>query len=123
MKVDLPFCADGGVTEYLERLREFPSLDREQTKVLAMRFREGDEDAHRRLVHHNLLLVVGVARRFPGHENRLPVMINAGNQGLIKALEYFDPARGYLFSTYAVHWIRRAIEIATGEEYPDAEEG
>jgi RNA polymerase primary sigma factor len=94
---------------YLEALREFPPLSREDEHALAVRARGGDPEARQRLVRHNLAFAVAVARRQRRGSVRLDDLIQEGNVGLMRAVERFDPHAGTRFCTYAVWWIRAYI--------------
>lgn len=89
-------------------------LDRAETNRLAALALQGDADAHERIVEGNLRYVVRVAKRFaaqtPSRASLLLDMIQAGNEGLIRAARTFDPDRGTRFLTYASHWIEQAIQ-------------
>ena len=78
----------------------------------------GDERARQRLIEKNLRLVVSVAKRYRGASPGLPFedLIQEGNMGLMKAVEKFDPEKGYRFSTYATWWIRQAVQRALADK-------
>jgi len=99
---------------YLEELR-FPLLTREEEVELSRRIKAGDRKAFDKLVNHNLKLVVKIANKYKN--KGLPVLdlIQAGNEGLIKAAERFDGEKGYKFSTYATWWIKQTIVRTLGE--------
>lgn len=94
---------------YLDTIRAFPPLSREDEHVLAVRARRGDATARQRLVRHNLAFVVAIARKQRRGAVRLDDVIQEGNVGLMRAVEKFDPDAGTRFSTYAVWWIRAYI--------------
>jgi RNA polymerase primary sigma factor len=94
---------------YLQEIGRTPLLTKEEEVDLARRVRAGDEEARRRLASANLRLVVSIAKRFAGKGLDLLDLIQEGNLGLLKAVERFDPDRGFRFSTYATWWIRQAI--------------
>src|SRR5579884_313717 len=98
---------------YLREIRRIPLLSAEQEEDLARKARAGDRAAFDRLVEANLRLVVSVARKYslPEHLTLLD-LIQEGNIGLMRAVEPFDPERGFRFSTYATFWIRQAMGIA-----------
>jgi len=100
---------DDPVRRYLNRIGEMPILTREQEVELAQKIEQADEQSKKKMVEANLRLVVSVARRYQGRGMPLPDLIQAGNLGLIRAVEHFDWRRGYKFSTYATWWIRQAI--------------
>jgi RNA polymerase primary sigma factor len=100
---------DDPVRRYLNQIGEMPILTREQEVALAQKIEQADGQAKKKMVEANLRLVVSVARRYQGRGMPLPDLIQAGNLGLIRAVEHFDWRRGYKFSTYATWWIRQAI--------------
>jgi RNA polymerase primary sigma factor len=100
---------DDPVRRYLNQIGEIPILTRDQEVELAQKIERADEQAKKKMVEANLRLVVSVARRYQGRGMPLPDLIQAGNLGLIRAVEHFDWRRGYKFSTYATWWIRQAI--------------
>ncbi len=97
------------LASYLELIREYPPLSREEEHRLALKARRGDAGARRRLVQHNLAFVVAIARKQRRGTVRLDDVIQEGNVGLMRAVEKFDPDAGTRFSTYAVWWIRAYI--------------
>jgi RNA polymerase nonessential primary-like sigma factor len=97
---------------YLNEIGMIALLTAEQEATLARASRAGDESARRRLIEANLRLVVAAARNYGGRGMAILDLIAEGNLGLIRAVEKFDPERGFRFSTYAVWWIRQAIERA-----------
>jgi len=84
-------------------------LDRKEEKELTEKVQTGDEEAKEKLVEHNLRLVVDVAKRYKNLGLAYADLIQAGNIGLLKAVDKFDPDRGNKFSTYAYWWIRQSI--------------
>lgn len=88
----------------------------EEETELAMRIKQGDEDAFRRLVEANLRFVVSVAKQYQSSGLNLSDLINEGNLGLMKAARRFDPTRGFKFISYAVWWIRQQILQAISEQ-------
>jgi RNA polymerase nonessential primary-like sigma factor len=87
-------------------------LEAREEAALAAAIRDGDGEARRRMIEANLRLVVSVARAYVGRGVPLMDLIAEGNLGLIRAVEKFDPARRLRFSTYAVWWIREAVQHA-----------
>jgi RNA polymerase primary sigma factor len=99
---------------YLSEIGTFPILSHEEVQALAVRVQAGDETAKHRLIEGNLRLVVHCAKRYGTGELPLLDHIQNGFFGLLRAIERFDPTKGYHLSTYAVWWIRQAITHATG---------
>jgi len=95
---------------YFKEIGLIPLLTAEQEVALARALRAGDGEARQHLVEANLRLVVHAARRYVGRGLSLQDLIAEGNLGLIRAAELFDPERGFRFSTYAMWWIRQAID-------------
>ena len=95
---------------YLSEIGFSPLLTAEEEVSLARRARKGDADARRRMIESNLRLVVKIARRYMNRGLALLDLIEEGNLGLIRAVEKFDPERGFRFSTYATWWIRQTVE-------------
>jgi RNA polymerase primary sigma factor len=97
---------------YLNKIGKRALLNHAQEKDLARKAKVGDAVAKQRLVECNLKLVVSIAKMYSNSGIPLPDLIQEGNIGLIKAVEAYDPDRGFRFSTYAVAWIRQAITRA-----------
>ena len=95
---------------FLEDIRGYPLLNKEQEVELARRIEQGDLAAKERMINSNLRLVVSIAKRYQGHDMGLLDLIQEGTFGLIRAAEKFDHRRGFKFSTYATFWIRQAIQ-------------
>ena len=109
----MAFEKNTGLQAYLRQIKEIPLLSAAEEKELAIRFLGGDKEAKSKLVAANLRLVVMAAKRYIG---RSPLtfedLIQEGNIGLMRAVDTFDPERGWRFSTYAMHWIKQAISRA-----------
>ena len=97
---------------YLNEIGFSPLLTPEEEVYYARRALRGHEDARARMIESNLRLVVKIARRYVNRGLSLLDLIEEGNLGLIRAVEKFDPERGFRFSTYATWWIRQTIERA-----------
>ena len=103
--------AEPGLTHYLEEIRRFPMLQRQEEYMLAKRWREhGDRDAAHKLVTSHLRLVTKIARDYRGYGLPISEAISEGNVGLMQAVERFEPEKGFRFATYAVWWIKAAIQ-------------
>lgn len=96
---------------YLEQTRKFPILDLDEERRLARGWREAqDSEAARQLLGSHLRLVVKIARGFGGYGIPMAELVAEGNVGLMRALVRFDPERGFRFATYAMWWVRAAIQ-------------
>ncbi len=104
--------ARSSTSVYLNEIGLTPLLDAREETALATAIRAGDGDARRRMIEANLRLVVSIARAYVGRGVPLMDLIAEGNLGLIRAVEKFDPDRRLRFSTYAVWWIREAVQHA-----------
>jgi RNA polymerase sigma-32 factor len=103
--------ADAGVGRYLRDIQRYPLLAAEEERLLALRWVEnGDSAAAHRLVNSHLRLVAKIAAGYRGYGAPLEELISQGNLGLVQAVERFDPHRGFRLSTYAMWWIRAAIQ-------------
>jgi RNA polymerase primary sigma factor len=101
------------IKEYLKEIDESPLLSAEQERALAKLVMENnDPRARDRLVRSNLRLVVNIAKKYVGRGLSLSDLVEEGNLGLIKAVDYFDPERGIRFSTYSAWWIKQSIKRA-----------
>ena len=97
---------------YLGEIGYSPLLSAQEEVLFARRALRGDDAARQRMIESNLRLVVKIARRYNNRGLALLDLIEEGNLGLIRAVEKFDPERGFRFSTYATWWIRQTIERA-----------
>jgi RNA polymerase nonessential primary-like sigma factor len=95
---------------YLKEIGFSPLLSAEEEVYFARLAQKGDESGRKRMIESNLRLVVKIARRYMNRGLALLDLIEEGNLGLIRAVEKFDPERGFRFSTYATWWIRQTIE-------------
>jgi RNA polymerase nonessential primary-like sigma factor len=97
---------------YLNEIGFSPLLSAEEEVFFARKSLKGEEAARKRMIESNLRLVVKISRRYVNRGLALLDLIEEGNLGLIRAVEKFDPERGFRFSTYATWWIRQTIERA-----------
>ena len=97
---------------YLNEIGRSPLLTAEEEIFFGRLARQGDAAGRKRMIESNLRLVVKIARRYNNRGLALLDLIEEGNLGLIRAVEKFDPERGFRFSTYATWWIRQTIERA-----------
>lgn len=103
--------AEPGLSHYLEEIRRFPMLERQEEYMLAKRWREhGDRDAAYKLVTSHLRLVAKIAMGYRGYGLPISEAISEGNVGLVQAVERFEPEKGFRLATYAVWWIKAAIQ-------------
>ena len=103
--------SEGNLSRYLQEIRKFPMLQPEQEYMLAKRWREhGDRDAAHKLVTSHLRLVAKIAMGYRGYGLPLSELISEGNVGMMQAVKRFDPDRGFRLATYAMWWIRAAIQ-------------
>ena len=102
---------EGNLTRYLQEIRKFPMLEPEEEYMLAKRWKEReDPDAAHRLVTSHLRLVAKIAMGYRGYGLPLSELISEGNVGMMQAVKRFDPDRGFRLATYAMWWIRAAIQ-------------
>jgi RNA polymerase primary sigma factor len=104
------------LAKYLAHIGQGELLSHEEEIDLSKRAKQGDAHARRRLIEKNLRLVVSVAKRYRGYGLPFEDLIQEGNIGLMKAVEKFDPDRGFRFSTYATWWIRQAVQRAVADK-------
>jgi RNA polymerase sigma-32 factor len=100
-----------GLARYLDEIRRFPMLEPEEEYMLAKRWREDEDvEAAHRLVTSHLRLVAKIAMGYRGYGLPMNEIISEGNVGLMQAVKRFDPERGFRLATYAMWWIRAAIQ-------------
>ena len=107
---------DDPVRMYLKEIGKVPLLSPDEEKIYAVRMKNGDENAKNKIVEANLRLVVSIAKKHVGKGMAFLDLIQEGNLGLMKAVDKFDPEKGYKFSTYATWWIRQAITRAIADQ-------
>ncbi len=100
------------VSLYLNDIRKYEILDREEEEKLLLKVKEGDLEAKNKLIVCNLRLVISVAKNYMNKGMTLIDLISEGNFGLIRAIDKFDMDKGFRFSTYAVWWIKQSITKA-----------
>ncbi len=104
-------ASEGNLTNYLQEIRKFPMLEADEEYMLAKRWREaGDVEAAHKLVTSHLRLVAKIAMGYRGYGLPLSELISEGNVGMMQAVKRFDPDRGFRLATYAMWWIRAAIQ-------------
>lgn len=109
-KNTLPVIQENGLSKYIEEVNKFPMLDEKEEYMLAMRLKEHqDLAAAHKLVTSHLRLVVKMAMGFRGYGLPLSDLISEGNVGLMTAVKKFEPSKGFRLSTYAMWWIKAAI--------------
>lgn len=108
--------ADDSVRLYLREIGKIPLLTPEEEADLAERIVKGDKKAKDKMVEANMRLVVSIAKRYGGRGLDFLDLIQEGNTGLLRAVEKFDPDKGFKFSTYATWWIRQAITRAIADQ-------
>jgi RNA polymerase primary sigma factor len=115
-QVYLDDIADDSVRLYLREIGKIPLLSAEEELALAQKVVSGDKRAKDKMAEANMRLVVSIAKRYVGRGLDLLDLIQEGNTGLLRAVEKFDPDKGFKFSTYATWWIRQAITRAIADQ-------
>lgn len=108
--------SDDSVRLYLREIGKIPLLSAEEEMKLARRVIDGDKKAKDKMAEANMRLVVSIAKRYSGRGLDFLDLIQEGNTGLLRAVEKFDPDKGFKFSTYATWWIRQAITRAIADQ-------
>ena len=108
--------SDDSVRMYLREIGKIPLLTHEEELRLAKKSVEGDRRAKDKMAEANMRLVVSIAKRYSGRGLDLLDLIQEGNTGLLRAVDKFDPEKGFKFSTYATWWIRQAITRAIADQ-------
>src|ERR671917_2741005 len=104
------------IPDYFARIGKDKLLTHQEEIDLSKRVKRGDNAARKRLIEKNLKLVVSIAKKSRGRGLSFEDLIQEGNIGLMKAVEKFDPDRGFRFSTYATWWIRQAVQRAVADK-------
>jgi RNA polymerase sigma-32 factor len=111
LTLDLEISPERNLSRYLQEIRKFPMLSPEEEFSLARRWREeGDVEAAHRMVTSHLRLVAKIAMGYRGYGLPLGELISEGNLGMMQAVKRFDPDRGFRLATYAMWWIRAAMQ-------------
>ena len=108
--------SDDSVRLYLREIGKIPLLNAEEELALAKKVVAGDKKAKDKMAEANMRLVVSIAKRYSGRGLDFLDLIQEGNTGLLRAVEKFDPDKGFKFSTYATWWIRQAITRAIADQ-------
>ena len=108
--------SDDSVRLHLREIGKIPLLSAEEELALAKRVVEGDKRAKDKMAEANMRLVVSIAKRYSGRGLDFLDLIQEGHTGLLRAVEKFDPDKGFKFSTYATWWIRQAITRAIADQ-------
>ena len=109
--INFPVPSAGGLSIYLAQIKKFPMLDAEEEYMLAKNWREnGNLKAAHKLVTSHLRLVAKIAMGYRGYGLPVNELISEGNLGLMQAVKKFDPDKGFRLATYAMWWIKAAIQ-------------
>jgi len=104
------------IRQYLKEIKDIPLLTPEEEIRLAKLVRKGDEKARKKMIQSNLRLVINIAKRYTHLGLPILDLIEEGNMGLMKAVEKFDPKKGYRFSTYGAWWVKQYITRAIANQ-------
>ncbi len=114
--IDLSEISDDSIRMYLNEIGRFPLIDATEEVRLGHLIQKGDQDARKKLAEANLRLVVSIAKKYMGRGLGLLDLVQEGNVGLFRAVDKFDPDRGFKFSTYATWWIRQGVTRAIADQ-------
>ena len=115
-EIDLSEISDDSIRMYLNEIGRFSLIDAEEEVRLGHLIQQGDQEARKRLAEANLRLVVSIAKKYMGRGLGLLDLVQEGNVGLFRAVDKFDPDRGFKFSTYATWWIRQGVTRAIADQ-------
>lgn len=104
------------IKRYLREIKDIPLLTAKQEKELARKVKKGDDASRQKMIRANLRLVINIAKRYSYLGVPMMDLIEEGNLGLMKAVEKYNPRRGYRFSTYAAWWIKQYITRAIANQ-------
>jgi RNA polymerase primary sigma factor len=115
-EIDLSEISDDSIRMYLNEIGRFALIDAEEEVRLGHLIQQWDQEARKRLAEANLRLVVSIAKKYMGRGLGLLDLVQEGNVGLFRAVDKFDPDRGFKFSTYATWWIRQGVTRAIADQ-------
>lgn len=115
-EIDLSEISDDSIRMYLNEIGRFALIDAEEEVRLGRLIKKWDQSARRKLAEANLRLVVSIAKKYMGRGLGLLDLIQEGNVGLFRAVDKFDPEKGFKFSTYATWWIRQGVTRAIADQ-------
>ena len=115
-EIDLSDISDDSIRMYLNEIGRFHLIDAEEEVRLGRLIKKGSQDARKKLAEANLRLVVSIAKKYMGRGLGLLDLIQEGNVGLFRAVDKFDPEKGFKFSTYATWWIRQWVTRAIADQ-------
>ena len=114
--IDLSEISDDSIRMYLNEIGRYPLIDADEEVRLGRLIKKGDQAARKKLAESNLRLVVSIAQTYMGLGLGLLDLIQEGNVGLFRAVDKFDPEKGFKFSTYATWWIRQGVTRAIADQ-------
>ncbi len=114
--IDLSVISDDSIRMYLNEIGRYPLINGDEEVRLGRLIKKGDQAARKKLAESNLRLVVSIAKKYMGRGLGLLDLIQEGNVGLFRAVDKFDPEKGFKFSTYATWWIRQGVTRAIADQ-------
>ena len=114
--IDLSEISDDSIRMYLNEIGRYPLINGDEEVRLGRLIKKGDQSARKKLAESNLRLVVSIAKKYMGRGLGLLDLIQEGNVGLFRAVDKFDPEKGFKFSTYATWWIRQGVTRAIADQ-------